>query len=190
MIQESRAISLLVVATSFLQMICNYFDVIDLASSASLICPSYFQLHQHHIFMSPRSVRTNMENAQTFHFLDLPKEIRFTIYECFPITTTHNTIGFEARKYYTNRDKAQQEQKLVSHTLPGLAISRTCRDIYTEASAIIRRSLTSISSKPIQFITNLTSLHTERQVTILLNMSFSDGSHRSRNLRHLLDPKP
>jgi hypothetical protein len=84
-----------------------------------------------------------------FRFLDLPKELRLTVYEYLPTKVTVHQIVTEFEDL-PNRLK----YTLVRITIPGVVILATCSYICSEAGAILRPRLDAINRQPIRISTD------------------------------------
>jgi hypothetical protein len=83
------------------------------------------------------------KKLRPFRFMDLPTEIRPTVYERLPVKTTHKCM---AGRY------GDPGLLAVTRSISGLSILRTCRLILSEASPIIDQKKAWIVSKPPRFL--------------------------------------
>ncbi|KAF1831221.1 hypothetical protein BDW02DRAFT_557375 [Decorospora gaudefroyi] len=82
---------------------------------------------------------TDSKTAKPFRLLDLPKEIRFMIYEKLPIITQRHDTPLRNRDHYLT---------LVTTTIPGISILATCRQVNEEASHVLAPHLQNILQTP------------------------------------------
>jgi hypothetical protein len=99
-----------------------------------------------------------------FRLLDLPKELCLMIYEQLPIRITHHPV-------------LNQAPIVVRITLPGVKLLATCRQIRSEATAILSNKLTAIAFQPVRIIAP--RLHDDNLCALLLaaaNKKSANGS--------------
>jgi hypothetical protein len=70
-----------------------------------------------------------------FPFLDLPKDIRFMVYDLFPVVTRHHVITTLSRY---NTDGCSLT--IISYRIPGISLLATCRTINDEAIGMQRNT--------------------------------------------------
>ncbi|KAF2028983.1 hypothetical protein EK21DRAFT_90201 [Setomelanomma holmii] len=100
---------------------------------------------------------------QTFRFLDLPAEIRCMIYERISIDTKHHILTKAesdiAHPTWPNSGKTADASSitLLRKSL-SVAILRTCRRIWQEATPVLSRILAALALQPIHFLVDYSAL--------------------------------
>jgi len=89
-----------------------------------------------------------------FRFLDLPKDIRFLIYDLITVVTRHHTITASPRG---NTNLPDYSLTIISHRVPGISLLGTCRHINAEAVRL-QRNITALNSAPLRIIADWQSV--------------------------------
>jgi hypothetical protein len=143
-----------------------------------------------------------MSEHKPFPFLALPKELRLMVYESLPVKTTYHQLV--TRRRATERDHLLHEMygkietdeqatevygpriTVLHCSIPGLAILWTNRLISSEASVILRPRLRTLSTRPIQIITNTTALQTSTMDDLVCSFWRSNLNIRE-DIQHALE---
>lgn len=99
-------------------------------------------------------------HTTSFPFLDLPKELRLIVYDQFVIQTRHDRMSarYHDTAIFENEERGEIEFTLITKSLPGVSILRTCRQIYTEALPFFRAHIDAILTQPPRIIVPLQSI--------------------------------
>lgn len=98
------------------------------------------------------SVATSaMQDSKTFHFLDLPKELRLMVYDRIPYVNDHLTLSRRDWSFFVKKAPLRRDQNAVFGDAdsdkpvifvvqtPSSSVLATCRTIYDEALPIVSR---------------------------------------------------
>lgn len=140
--------------------------------------------------------------SEPFRFLDLPKELRLMVYDFLPIRTTPVDLEVEKngnrrlvleplRDEERNLWKAEAGRELpkvfvaiVSQSIPGLAILRTCRIVTSEAGVMMKPKLVAIRESPISFSVNSIALKSRGLYYVLSRLARSlNGAPKYVNMK-------
>jgi hypothetical protein len=88
---------------------------------------------------APAPAPADSGTTRSFRFLDLPKEIRFMVYEALPVATRRHDAPLRDRKHHIT---------LVNTTVAGVSILATCRQLNQEASYILAPRMRRILQAP------------------------------------------
>lgn len=92
--------------------------------------------------------------TEPFRFLDLPRDIRFLIYDLCPVVTRHHAITSFGLSPHAG---TKYSFIIVSHRIPGISLLATCYIINNEAVGL-RRSITALNAAPLRLIGNWRSI--------------------------------
>ena len=93
----------------------------------------------------------------SFRFLDLPTELRLTVYERLTPTTLRHKI--ERRNEIPTDDDSTGSSFILSRKSFPVALLRTCKVINREASSIVAKKLRQLEREPIRIIAELATFN-------------------------------
>ncbi|KAI8932672.1 hypothetical protein NX059_010166 [Plenodomus lindquistii] len=97
-------------------------------------------------------IQPQLLSEQPFRFLDLPKDIRFLIYDYLVAENRHHSITF-------HHDYGKYALAIVSKRIPGIAILATCKQIHHEANSVCSTALKALSA-PVKIATHWRAIDT------------------------------
>jgi hypothetical protein len=94
------------------------------------------------------TIKISPPSQTPFRFLDLPRDIRFMVYDCIPIVTRHHLVTAVSSYPYP---PAYYALKIVSYRIPGISLLSVCRFINTDA-ILLQRRIAAVNNSPLRLI--------------------------------------
>ncbi|KAH7074439.1 hypothetical protein BKA63DRAFT_313648 [Paraphoma chrysanthemicola] len=103
-----------------------------------------------------------VQTQQAFRFLDLPKELRFMVYERLPVTTRKHVLEDPVQRKIQRQNGGMRSETMLNPSMThvtksvNVGLLRTCRLIYAEANRAIAARL---QHEPTRYLFRIYSLH-------------------------------